>query len=117
MAQGRMQLAMKETEARKGRDIEAIRWLIDNMTEDAEMERLLSAIPGSFNTDWGMGVWNEGGKHKQDGRDDRSQDEPPQAGPPVDTMVWTAQAPRPLDRPPPFQSLLTLFCQISHCPQ
>ena len=34
VAQGRMQLAMDETEARMGRDVEAIRWLIDNLTEE-----------------------------------------------------------------------------------
>jgi len=55
--QGRMQLAMKETEERKGRDENAIRWLIDNMTEDAEMESLVMAIPGSFNGKWAMEVW------------------------------------------------------------
>jgi len=43
MAQGQMQLAMEETVARKGRDVRAIRWLIDNMTEDAEMEKLYPA--------------------------------------------------------------------------
>jgi hypothetical protein len=37
MAQGQMQVAMDETVARKGRDVlQAIRWLIDNLTEDAE---------------------------------------------------------------------------------
>ena len=63
MAKGRMQLAMEETEARKDRDVRAIRWLIDNLTEDAEMEKLLSAIPGSFNTDWGNEVWRRVGEH------------------------------------------------------
>jgi len=46
MAQGQMELAMEETVARKGRDVEATRWLIENLTEDAEMEKFLSAIPG-----------------------------------------------------------------------
>jgi len=55
--QGRMQLAMRETETRKGRDEKAIRWLIGNMTEDAEMESLVMAIPGSFNGKWAMEVW------------------------------------------------------------
>src|SRR5260370_37178885 len=100
MAQGRMQLAMEETEARKGRDVEAIRWLIDNLTGDAGMEKLLSAIPGSFNTDWGVEVWNEVGERKQDESDGRSQDESAQAaGPPMDTMVLTAHAMPPVDRP------------------
>jgi hypothetical protein len=73
MAQGQMQLAMEETVARKGRDVRAIRWLIDNLTEDAEMDKFLSAIPGSFNTDWGTEVWKRVGKH--DESEDQSQDE------------------------------------------
>jgi hypothetical protein len=63
MAQGQMQLATEVTEARMDRDVRAIRWLIDDLTEDAEMETFLSAIPGSFNTDWGMGVWRRVGEH------------------------------------------------------
>jgi hypothetical protein len=74
MAQGQMQLATEETEARKGRDVRAIRWLIDNLTEDAEMEKFVSAIPGSFNTDWGTEVWKRVGKHHES--EDQSQDEP-----------------------------------------
>ena len=72
MAQGQMQLAMEETVARKDRDEQAIRWLIDNLTEDAEMEKFLSAIPGSFNTDWGAEVWKRVGDHHEE----QSQDEP-----------------------------------------
>ena len=74
MAQGQMQLAMEETVARKGRDVRAIRWLINNLTEDAEMEKFLSAIPGSFNPDWGTDVWKRVGKHHES--EDQSQDEP-----------------------------------------
>jgi hypothetical protein len=74
MARGQMQLAMEETVERKGRDVRAIRWLIDNLTEDAEMEKFLSAIPGSFNTDWGTEVWKRVGKHHES--EDQSQDEP-----------------------------------------
>src|SRR5712672_1029626 len=74
MAQGQMQLSMEETEARKDRDERAIRWLIDNLTEDAEMEKFLSAIPGSFNTEWGVEVWKRVGKH--DKSEDQSHDEP-----------------------------------------
>ena len=59
MAQGQMQLAMEETMDRMGRDERAIRWLVDNMTEDTEMDSLVMAIPGSFNTQWGREVWNE----------------------------------------------------------
>ena len=81
MAQRQMQLAMEETEARKDRDERAIRWLIDNLTEDAEMEKFLSAIPGSFNTDWGTEVWERVGKHHES--EDQSQNEP--LGPHTDT--------------------------------
>jgi hypothetical protein len=59
MAQGQMQLAMEETEDRKGRDGRAIRWLVSNMTEDAEMESFVMAIPGSFNGEWGEEVWKD----------------------------------------------------------
>src|SRR5258707_7606317 len=115
MAQGRMQLAMEETEARKGRDVEAIRWLIDNMTEDAEMERLLSAIPGSFNTEWGIEVWNEVGKRKQGESDDRSQDDPAQsAGPLVDPNVLTPQPMPSVDRPFYFRRIHSVFRPITH---
>jgi uncharacterized protein DUF6535 len=65
LAKGRAQLAM-EREAREGRDVQAIRWLINNLTEDAEMERFLSAIPGSFDTQWGIEVWKKVG-----GQDER----------------------------------------------
>jgi hypothetical protein len=74
MAQGQMQLAMEETEARRGRDVRATRWLIDNLTEDAEMEKFLSALPGSFNTGWGTEVWKRVGEHHESG--DQSEDEP-----------------------------------------
>ena len=59
MAQGQMQLAMEETVDRMGRDERAIRWLVDNMTEDTEMESFVMAIPGSFKTQWGMEVWKK----------------------------------------------------------
>ena len=74
MAQGQMQFAMEETVARRDRDERAIRWLIDNLTEDAEMEKFLSAIPGSFNTDWGTEIWKRVGEYHENG--DRSQGEP-----------------------------------------
>ena len=57
MTIGQMQFAMVETDARKERDEEAIQWLIRKMTEDAEMESLVMAIPGSFNCKWGLEVW------------------------------------------------------------
>jgi hypothetical protein len=84
MAQGQMQLAMEETVARRDRDERAIRWLIDNLTEDAEMEKFLSAIPGSFNTDWGTEVWKRVGKYPES--EGQSQDEPV-ARPHMDTMA------------------------------
>ena len=48
---------MEETPQRKVRDEKAIQWLIRNMTEDAEMESFVMAIPGSFNCKWGLEVW------------------------------------------------------------
>ena len=52
----REQLVMEEEE-RKQRDVRAIRWLVDNTTVNAEMEPLVLAIPGTFNTEWGREVW------------------------------------------------------------
>ena len=57
MTIGQMQFAMVETHYRKERDEEAIQWLIRKMAEDAEMESLVMAIPGSFNCKWGQEVW------------------------------------------------------------
>ncbi len=57
MSQGRLQLAMEESEGRKNRDKRAIRWLVDSFTEEAEMELFVVAIPGSFNAEWGLKVW------------------------------------------------------------
>ena len=51
------QLVMEETDKRKGRDVRAIRWLFDHTAAKAEMEPLVLAIPGSFNTEWGREVW------------------------------------------------------------
>jgi len=59
IAVGQMQLAMEETEERKGRDERGIRWLVDNLTEDAEMDSFLATIPGSFNGEWGEEVWRK----------------------------------------------------------
>jgi len=44
-------------DASHGRDERALRWLVGNMTEDAEMVSFIMAIPGSFNTQWGREVW------------------------------------------------------------
>ncbi|KAI9463044.1 hypothetical protein F5148DRAFT_1150355 [Russula earlei] len=54
MSQGQIHLAMEETGKRMRLDEVAIRWLIDNMSEEAEMEIFAMAIPGSFNTEWGI---------------------------------------------------------------
>ena len=69
MTQGQMQLAMEETNDRKARDTQAIWWLVDNLTEDAEIESLSMAIPGSFNGEWGLEVW----KNVSEMTDDTSQ--------------------------------------------
>ncbi|KAH9170101.1 hypothetical protein EDB89DRAFT_1356394 [Lactarius sanguifluus] len=53
------ELVMEETEERKGRDVRAVRWLVDNTTVNAEMEPLVLAIPGTFNTEWGREVWTD----------------------------------------------------------
>jgi hypothetical protein len=57
MSEGQMQLAMEATGERMTRDEEAIQWLIENSTEEAEMELFVMAIPGSFNAEWGIEVW------------------------------------------------------------
>ncbi|KAH9045186.1 hypothetical protein EDB85DRAFT_5286 [Lactarius pseudohatsudake] len=59
MSTGKVQLAMEETEERKGRDVQAIRWLIDNNTEDDEMESFTMTIPGTFTSEWGVEVWRK----------------------------------------------------------
>jgi len=87
MVQGRMQLAMEETDERKGRDEEAIRWLIDNMTEDAEMESFVMAIPGSFNGEWGLGVWKKISNAIEDESTSRHQ---PVVAPSTNTNTHTA---------------------------
>jgi hypothetical protein len=76
MVRGKMQLAMEETEGRKGRDERAVQWLASNMTEDAEMESFVMAIPGSFNVEWGEEVWKKVSKSKEDKDKDPRQDEP-----------------------------------------
>jgi hypothetical protein len=66
MAQGQMQLSMEETKKRKSRDKRAIRWLLDNLTEDAEIESFAMSIPGSFNGEWSLEVWTELSKSIED---------------------------------------------------
>ena len=53
------QVVMEKTDERKDRDVRAIRWLIDSTAVNVKMEPLVSAIPGSFNTEWGRDVWKE----------------------------------------------------------
>ncbi|KAI0261954.1 hypothetical protein BC834DRAFT_414191 [Gloeopeniophorella convolvens] len=57
MTEGRMQLAMDETEGRRLRDAQAIQWLIQNRSEESEVESLVMDIPGSFDAVWGIQVW------------------------------------------------------------
>ena len=59
MSEGQMQLAMEENEERMIRDERAIRWMINDMTEETEMEQLVVTIPGSLNADWGREVWGK----------------------------------------------------------
>ncbi|KAH9169771.1 hypothetical protein EDB89DRAFT_1888540 [Lactarius sanguifluus] len=65
MSEGRAQLAMEDNEQRQGRDVQAIRWLIDNSTEDDEMESFVMAIPGTFTTKRGVEVWSDISKEKR----------------------------------------------------
>ncbi|KAH9011890.1 hypothetical protein EDB84DRAFT_990061 [Lactarius hengduanensis] len=66
ISQGQVQLAMEENDERKDRDVRVIRWLIDNQTEDDEMESFVMAIPGAFTSQWGIDVWRKASKVTQD---------------------------------------------------
>ncbi|KAI0054442.1 hypothetical protein BV25DRAFT_1903870 [Artomyces pyxidatus] len=57
LTDGRVQLAMDESDERRKRDARAICWVIDNLTEDSELEPFVAGIPGSLNTSWGKEVW------------------------------------------------------------
>ena len=111
MAQGQMQLAMEEKKERKDRDVRAIRWLIDNMTEDAEMEQFVMAIPGSFSTGWGVQVWTRVGE--QEKNDKKGRDEPA-VGPLMDMTVSTAQAIPRVSRPSYFGRIHSISRPINH---
>ncbi|KAH9008990.1 hypothetical protein EDB85DRAFT_1511859 [Lactarius pseudohatsudake] len=52
------ELVMEEIE-RKKRDVRAIQWLVGNTAATGDMEPLVLAIPGAFNTEWGREVWND----------------------------------------------------------
>ena len=54
----REELVMDEKE-RKKRDVNAVRWLLDNTAATGEIEPLVLAIPGTFNTEWGRDVWTD----------------------------------------------------------
>lgn len=56
MKEGRVQLAMDYSEDRKHRDARAIEWIVDDLTEDSELELLIRNIPDSFNSTWGKDV-------------------------------------------------------------
>lgn len=56
MKEGRVQLAMSYSEDRKHRDARAIEWIVDDLTEDSELELLVRNIPDSFNSTWGKDV-------------------------------------------------------------
>jgi hypothetical protein len=66
LAKGQMELSMEETYERKARDVRAIRWLLDNITEDAEIESFAMSIPGFFSGEWSFEVWTEFSKLKED---------------------------------------------------
>ena len=50
-------VVMAGDDERKARDVRVIRWLVDNTAATGEMEPLVLAIPGTFNTEWGREVW------------------------------------------------------------
>ena len=54
MARGQTQLAMGPSLARQRRDVWAILWLVDNLQN---LESFVLVIPGSFDTLWGVEVW------------------------------------------------------------
>jgi len=56
MKEGRVQLAMNYSEDRKLRDARAIEWIVDDLTEDSELELLVRNILDSFNSTWGKEV-------------------------------------------------------------
>jgi len=85
-------LVMGESNARKARDVRAIRRLIDSIAVNAEMETLVLAIPDSFNTEWGREVWREVSSQARDTLEPLTGPSP--AGSQVSLMP---HPPRPLD--------------------
>ncbi|KAI9456395.1 hypothetical protein BJY52DRAFT_1212975, partial [Lactarius psammicola] len=89
------ELVMEETEERKERDVRAVRWLVDNTTVNAEMEPLVLAIPGTFNTEWGREVWLDVSyQGRSDPDTSESQTDHPAAGGPASLIH---QSTRPLE--------------------
>ncbi|KAH9967794.1 hypothetical protein BJV74DRAFT_799460 [Russula compacta] len=67
MTEGRVQLAMDETDDRMTRDAKAINWVMNTLTEDSELEPFVLGIPGSFNSTWGKKVWDTVAESKNNG--------------------------------------------------
>ena len=49
--------AMENNESRKGRDVRAFQWLVDNLNGSNETHNFVLAMPGSFKQEWGREVW------------------------------------------------------------
>lgn len=88
ISERQMQLAMVESGERKKRDGRAIRWLVDSLTEEAEMELFVVAIPGSFNAEWGLEVWKGISKVDEDENPTANQQENV-AAPSAETSIPT----------------------------
>jgi hypothetical protein len=112
MAQGQLELAMEETEERKGRDDRAIQWLIGNPTEEAEMELFVMAIPGSFNAEWGIEVWKKVFNRMSSEDKDKSPDDPTATVEPVTDTTVSLVGPPPL-LPPHIRTVSNIFDSIS----
>jgi hypothetical protein len=114
MAQGQIQLAMEETEGRKGRDARSLRWMLDNLTEDSELELFTMAIPGSFNGNWSSEVWTRMSKLEED-EDRRAHQNRHPNGAPSDPDLNAAfpLSTQPSSRfkviPNPFDSIIRLL--------
>jgi hypothetical protein len=114
MAKGQMQLAMEETEERKGRDERAIRWLVDNLTEDAEVESFAMAIPGSFHTEWGIEVWKRVAEVKGDGDHNEDRNPPEMRSPTaINLPVPVAYPDPPSSRTSTRRSLLNSIARFT----
>ena len=74
----REQLVMEETSGHKGRDVRALQWLVNNAVVKADVEPLALVIPGSFNTEWGRGIWRD--VASQAGSHDNTLDHSPAGG-------------------------------------